>query len=113
MTTKTPARLAVESAAALAACTADGPDKALIEQVIRTRTEGGRLPSFKILPPLAQVAVAILDGDGTTDAAQFWRERATAAQLRLCHACGYWLNDVEWVFDPCAADEDGTHRMAD
>lgn len=68
--------LAIESARALAACMADTQDRALVLQLIRTRTEGGRMPSPSILPPLAQVAARILDGDGTDDAAGFWRGQA-------------------------------------
>lgn len=108
-----PVQLAVESAAALAACMTDGTsDKAMVEQVIRTRTEGGRLPSLKILSPLARVAVGILANDGYDGAACYWRGQATAAGLRLCAGCGYWLTDVAWLFDPCAGDEDGEHREA-
>ncbi len=80
MMARQPAPLAVESARALAACMTDTADRALVLQLIRTRTEGGRMPSLRILPPLARVTARILAGDGTDDTAEFWRSQATAAQ---------------------------------
>jgi hypothetical protein len=73
-----PAPLAVEAAGCLAACMAETADKAMVSQLIRTREEGGRMPSLRVLPPLAQVAVRILDGDGTDDAAQYWLRQGQA-----------------------------------
>ena len=64
--------LALEAAEVLAACMAESHDKALVEQLIRTHREGGKMPSTAILPPLGQVAARILDGDGTDEAAQYW-----------------------------------------
>lgn len=68
-----PVALALEAAEALESCMADGTqDKALVHELIATRREGRKMPRPAILPPLAQVAASILDGDGTSDAAQFW-----------------------------------------
>jgi hypothetical protein len=64
--------LAREAAGVLASLMADTADRALVEQLIRTHREGGRMPSMAILPPLGQVAARILAGDGTDDAAQYW-----------------------------------------
>jgi len=72
MTTERGPELAREAAGVLAECTLDSHDRALIEQLIRTHREGGKMPSAAILPPLGQVAARILDGDGTDDAAQYW-----------------------------------------
>lgn len=33
-------------------------------------------------------------------------------ETRLCAGCGDELTDVEWLFDPCPEDEDGSHRAA-
>lgn len=72
----TTAPLAVESARALADCMTETRDRAVVLQLIRTRTGGGRVPSWHLLPPLGRVAAGILDGDGTDDAAVFWRDQA-------------------------------------
>lgn len=83
-----PHPLAVEAAGVLASLMQDTADKAMVEQLIATRKEGGTMPSFGCLPPLAQVAYRILDGDGTDDAAQYWL-RAGAALLE------HWLAEAE------------------
>jgi hypothetical protein len=75
---KPPEPLAVEAAGCLAACMADTADRAMVEQLIRTRREGGKMPSMAILPPLGQVAARILAGDGTDDAAQYWLSQGQA-----------------------------------
>jgi hypothetical protein len=33
-------------------------------------------------------------------------------EVTKCEGCGDYLNDVEWNFDPCPADDEGHHRQA-
>ena len=75
-----PAPLALEAAGSLAACMAETADKAIVRHLIRTRAEGGKMPSTAILPPLGQVAARILDGDGTDEAARWWLSQAQARE---------------------------------
>lgn len=109
MTAQAGPELALEAAELLAACTLDSHDRALIEQLIRTHREGGKMPSAAILPPLAQVAARILAGDGTDEAAQYWlRSGLVMLEVRARRAAREHYHDAEPDV-PCTCARPGTY----
>jgi hypothetical protein len=114
-----PVPLALEAAEALAARMQGPPPESVrgyCEQMAWLDREGLSVPSAE--HALSQ-RLATLDPDGYNEgghqATRDYIMRQVSPpepETRLCAGCGDELNDVEWLFDPCPEDEDGSHRAA-